>query len=160
MGEDRQGSQHTNELISEEQQLYSWVSMAWHSGRTGWSAQQRRTSLMRPKRASSWNISLIEPCPGQSARTWASHSESFFPLCLSQRIALRVALVGSELAPAVAVQQVADRGQGHPAPQSSFELGLDLTHHQDAIRTRSLQERGQRLALLFDRHVLAPAPTA
>ena len=47
------------QVMQAAQSADNWVSMAWHSGRTGRGAQQRRTSLMRPNRASSWNINLI-----------------------------------------------------------------------------------------------------
>ena len=57
---------------------YSCVSMAWQMGRSGLGAQHRRTSEMRPKRASSWNIILMAlPC-AQSLRMVASVSGSFF----------------------------------------------------------------------------------
>jgi len=114
---------------------------------------------MRPNLASSWNISRIGPWPAQSARAWASRSGIFFPLLLSQRVALRVALVGCELAPAVAVQQVVDRGQRHRAPESGFDLGLDLADDQNASGAGALQERRKQLALLLGGHVLAAAAT-
>lgn len=71
-----------------------------------------------------------------------------------------MALVRGQLAPAVAVQQVVDRGQCHRAAQGRLQLGLDLAHHQDAAGAGALQERGQHVALLLGRHVLAPAPAA
>jgi len=88
----------------------------------------------------------------------ASRRGSFFPLRLSRLVALRVALVGGQFAPAVAVQQLVDRGQRHGAPQLGFEFHLDLADHEDATVAGAIQERRQRLALLLDRHVLAAAP--
>ena len=47
-------------------------------GRSGLGAQYRRTSEMRPKRASSWNISLMAWPVAESLRMEASVSGSFF----------------------------------------------------------------------------------
>lgn len=84
---------------------------------------------------------------------------SFFPLLLRQWIALRVALVRGQLAPAVAVQQVVDRGQRHRATQSLLQFSLDLADHQDAARSSSLQQGLQRGAFLLGRHILVAATT-
>lgn len=115
---------------------------------------------MRPKRASSWNISLIGPSLAQHVRISASRSGSFFPLLLSQWIALRVALVRSQLAPAVAVQQVVDRRERNRAAQGRLKLRLDLADHQNATRASVLQQWHEQLALLLGRHVLAPSAPA
>ena len=69
-----------------------------------------------------------------------------------------MAFVGGQLAPAVAVQQVVDRGQRHGTAQGSFDFTLDLTDHQDAARASAIKKGRQHLALLLSRHVLvAPA---
>jgi hypothetical protein len=56
------------------------------------------------------------------------------------------------------VQKVVHRRQCHRPPQARFELGLDLADHQDAAAARTVQKRGQHLALLLGTHVLVPAP--
>src|SRR6218665_817433 len=60
-------------------QVYSCVNMSWKIGRHGLGAQHLRISGIRPKRASSWNISLMAlPCAQSWRMSW-SVSESFSP---------------------------------------------------------------------------------
>ena len=71
-----------------------------------------------------------------------------------------MALVGGELAPAVTVQQVVDRGQRHGTAQGCLQFAFDLADHQDATSAGAIEKGGQYSALLLDRHVLAPPPAA
>jgi hypothetical protein len=68
-------------------------------------------------------------------------------------------LVGGELSPTMAVQQVIGRGQGHFAPESLVQRRLDLAHDQDPARSRLFEKRCQELALFLQGHVLAFSPT-
>ena len=67
-------------------------------------------------------------------------------------------LVGHQFSPIVAMQKGVDRGQRHAATQRLFELGLDLTHHQDAAFTSLLQKRLEYSGFLVQGEVL-PAST-
>lgn len=121
--------------------------MAWQSGRIGLGAQHRRTSLIRPNRASSWNISVIGAPWAQSWRILRISSGSFFPVLLRLGVALRMLLVGCELAPAVPVQQVVDRRQCHRPAQGRLQQRLDFGNHQHAAGARAIQKRPQYVAL-------------
>ena len=67
-----------------------------------------------------------------------SVSGSFFPRLLRHRITLRMALVRRQFVPAVAMQQVIDRRQGHLAPERGFQFPFDLRHYQNAAVTGAL----------------------
>ena len=70
-----------------------------------------------------------------------------------------MALVRCQFAPAVAVQQVVDRGQGHLASQGRFQLSLDLRDHQNAPAARTFQKRHQHLGFAFNAQILSASPT-
>ena len=61
--------------------MYSCVTMARHSGRTGRGARQRRTSLIRRIGASSWNISLTGVVCGQPAMNQSALGAYFRRMC-------------------------------------------------------------------------------
>lgn len=104
---------------------------------------------MRPNRASSWNINVIGAPWAQSLRSCWIFSGCFFPVLLRLRVTLRMLFIGRELSPAVAMQQVVDRGQGHGATQRRLQDRLDLRHHQHPAGTRAIQEGLEHLDLPF-----------
>ena len=65
--------------------------------------------------------------------------------------------VRREFAPAMPMQQVVDRRQGHTAAKGSFQFGLDLRHHQDAPFASACQKRGQNFTLTVNTQVLPPS---
>lgn len=71
-----------------------------------------------------------------------------------------MALVGGELSPVVAVQQVVGGGQRHLTPQALVQRRFDLADNEHATGGRLLQKGGQKLTLFFQTHVLALASTA
>ena len=85
---------------------------------------------MRPKRASSWNISRSGRRWSKPATTSTSVPGSFFPVLAGLRVAVGVSRVGSELAPAVAGKHAVHAGQGQRLTQPGLDLGLELGHHQ------------------------------
>lgn len=115
---------------------------------------------MRPKRASSWNISRIGLSSGHCRSISARRSGSFFPVLLRGHIGLGVPLVGRELAPAMTVQQVVSRRQRGLAPQPNIQRLLDLADNQDAARLGLLDEWLQKCRFLVTGHVLSPPPTS
>ena len=69
-----------------------------------------------------------------------------------------MALIGRELSPIVAVQQVIDRRQSHLTPQSFIQRRLDLADNEYPTESSGFQEGRQKLTLFFQAHVLAFAP--
>ena len=89
-----------------------------------------------------------------------SVSGSFFKRFLSDRIALRMTLIGCELAPSVAMQYVVGRGQCDLAPERLLKGCLHRPHHQNAAGLGALHKRGQEFCLALHREALASTPTA
>lgn len=114
---------------------------------------------MRPKRASSWNISVIGVPAACAARRMRISSGSFFPVPLGLLVTLRMPFVRCQLAPAVSMQQVVYRRQRHRTPKRGFQRRLELGHHQDAAGPGTLQERLQHFRFLLAREVRM-VPTA
>ena len=73
---------------------------------------------------------------------------------------MRVSFIRGEFAPVMPVQQFVHRRQRHRAPQRSFELGFDLTNHQNATIARRLQKRLEQYSFALVTEILSASPSA
>lgn len=114
---------------------------------------------MRPKRASSWNISrTFRPRTSCGFSKAASSPGSFFPVLLDRRVVLGVSGVRSSLAPAVASEHAVHHRRRNRMPQSLRQRCADWGDNQHAALGRPLPPwLKERLFLLQAHGCMAPA---
>ena len=127
--------------------------MACVSGRNGFGHQQNRVGEIRPKRDSTWNMSLSGAGRSNASLAWVIASEIF-----SMRPERPGLTAGAAYqAPAVSMQHGVHHRDGQGSLDGVFELRSQERHLNHAPLFGLLKEEGQDGRLLFQDHT-CPVP--
>src|SRR5271163_2652159 len=139
--------------------MYSRMSCAATSGLTPVGAQQGRGRFMRPKRASSANMTRKRR-PRLAAACLAFLTASrkpFFKGVLRRKIPLGMERTRHQLTPAMPMQQIVHRAVTGRVPDRLFVSRLEIVDVQQLAGSRSMGETRQQGLFLGHGHVLALA---
>src|SRR5215468_10549419 len=133
--------------------------MSWQAtcGLVPRGAQHGRGRFMRPKRASSANMTR-KPRPRLAAIRWArftARGKPFFKSVLSLDVTLWMKWTRHQLAPAMPGQEIVDRAVAGRMPDRLFIGRLEILDVQRLARPSGLGKIFQQRLLFLKRHVLA-----
>src|SRR5665647_96539 len=139
--------------------MYSRMSCAATSGLTPVGAQQGRGRFMRPKRASSANMTRSDDraWPPPAWPSLQHHENRFFKGVLRRKVPLGMERTRHQLTPAMPMQQIVHRAVTGRVPDRLFVSRLEIVDVQQLAGSRSMGETRQQGLFLGHGHVLALA---